>query len=445
MSTNTELLQFLDGSLHPEQEAELLHRLSVSPERREMLRSFINQQSLFQRDRNVIAVPFAAEQKLWARLGQIMPVAVQNAAAPTAAVVETAVATASRTGIFSSVYSVASLVVLCLLIGLGSGFFVGKNSTNESGATFDRAINAPVLNFANSIDHHLFSKSDISFRTNSHRFHISGAPHTIDLSSNIDQPSIKNSITTTSAPDDVMSTNSALPQVSKVLPMELAASALLNGDLRDPASFRERSPFSSQESSPTKNFIQRFEFYFNEGIGKQFPNNTATNVSMPVVTNSSIAAYYQPLSSIPNLWIGATFGTANVTEKKFSIGQTDPLVANSQLEMKADLIHVQTSYIGGMLQYRIPISHKVAITTTATAASASLGLIYGGEVGIHYDATNDVGLVLGLRGTHFSYNPDAEQKQVIAQGIKDFGEPAAVKSNQPSYNVEISSGIYFHF
>src|SRR6478752_5390184 len=73
MSMNTELLQFLDGTISPDAEAELLHRMSVSPERRDVLRSFINQQALFQRDRNSIAVPYAAEQKLWARLGGLMP------------------------------------------------------------------------------------------------------------------------------------------------------------------------------------------------------------------------------------------------------------------------------------------------------------------------------------------------------------------------------------
>src|SRR5690349_14529897 len=98
MSMTTELLQFLDGTLSPDAEAELLHRMSVSPERRNLLRSFINQQALFQRDRNSIAVPYSAEQKLWARLGEMMPPLVQNAAAPSA--VGTAIATVPHTGIF---------------------------------------------------------------------------------------------------------------------------------------------------------------------------------------------------------------------------------------------------------------------------------------------------------------------------------------------------------
>lgn len=126
MSMNTELLQFMDGTLAPDQEAELLHRLSVSPERREILRSFYNMKTLLERDRNSIAVPYAAEQKLWASLGQMMPPIARDAAAPTAAVLETAATTASHSGFFNSTFTAASVAVICLLIGLGSGYFAGK-------------------------------------------------------------------------------------------------------------------------------------------------------------------------------------------------------------------------------------------------------------------------------------------------------------------------------
>src|ERR1043165_8140481 len=63
-----QLQEFLDGSLTHEAEAELLHRLSVSPERREMLRSYMKQQAIISSDRAAISVPYAAEQKLWAAL-----------------------------------------------------------------------------------------------------------------------------------------------------------------------------------------------------------------------------------------------------------------------------------------------------------------------------------------------------------------------------------------
>src|SRR5436309_1683748 len=111
MSMTTELLQFLDGSLAPDAEAELLHRLSVSPERRAHLRSFIKGSELFQRDRNSIAVPYSAEEKLWARLGEMMPPGIKNISMPAAQTV----ATASRTGIFAF----ASVAIVCLLVGLG--------------------------------------------------------------------------------------------------------------------------------------------------------------------------------------------------------------------------------------------------------------------------------------------------------------------------------------
>ena len=55
MTLNERILDFLDGSLPPDDEAELLHTFSVSPEKRELLRSFMSQDALFARDRASLA------------------------------------------------------------------------------------------------------------------------------------------------------------------------------------------------------------------------------------------------------------------------------------------------------------------------------------------------------------------------------------------------------
>jgi len=97
------------------------------------LRSFINQQALFQRDRNSIAVPYAAEQKLWAQLGTLMPPLIETAAVPATAVVENRCNNCFTFRNFQiRFFSAASVAVICLLIGLGSGFYVGKNSNSNS-------------------------------------------------------------------------------------------------------------------------------------------------------------------------------------------------------------------------------------------------------------------------------------------------------------------------
>ena len=458
MSMNTELLQFLDGSLYPEQEAELLHRLSVSPERRDLLRSFLNQQVLFQRDRNSIAVPYAAEQKLWARLGGMMPAVLENAAVPSTAVVETIATTASRTGIFNSVFSVASVAVICLLIGLGSGYFAGKNSISPIVQTLSPS---PVMHETsdNGLIGHISPIGRINHigitKSNHHLQNTiapnSGAPLDNIISQNITNENFANVDIAINNSSEVISAN-ALPQISAVTPKQIAMTNFNSPEVRDPNQYWEHSPFSAEDQMPQKAFLQKWEFYVNfPSIGKQFPNNTATNVSMPIVTNQSIGAFYQPfantLGGLSHIWIGGNFGTANVTMKKFSIMQIDPLDPKKGFAMAADLVHVQTSYVGGLLQYRIPVGAKWAGTITGTIAPSSAGTILGAELGTHYEATSNFGIVAGIRGTYLSYNLDAQQQQVIAQGVSAFGIPAPVASQakQQSYNLEISSGIYFHF
>lgn len=455
MSMNTELLQFLDGTLAPDREAELLHRLSVSPERRELLRSFINQQVLFQRDRNSIAVPYAAEQKLWARLGTLMPPAVQNAAVPAAAVIETAATTASRSGIFSSAFSVASVAVICLLIGLGSGYFAGKNSqTSSVEPTFNQQaqlVERTLSPFAEQTQSPITSSS-FQNSTAKHNGSFAAQQSTTEAPLEVSDMTNRTDLTNEAINIEEHGANNAayngLANITSTIPKQNASNMNM-ADLRDPSAYYEHSPFSEPDAKIQKNFLQKWEFYFTEGIGKQFPNSAATNVSIPVVTNSSISAMYNPFANsstiLSNIWVGGSFGTANVTMKKFSIAQKDPLDPKKGRELVADLVHVQTTYGAALLQYRLPVSSKFAFTGTVTAASSSAGLITGGELGVHVDATNDVGFVLGLRGTHLSYNADAEQKQVIAQGISSFGVPASSLATQPSFNVEISSGIYFHF
>ena len=96
--------------------------------------------------------------------------------------------------------------------------------------------------------------------------------------------------------------------------------------------------------------------------------------------------------------------------------------------------------------YRTPEWLKrTSFYLTGTAAGSSAGLILGGEIGAHYDATSDVGIVAGLRGTHLSYNLDAQQRQIITQGVSSLGVLPAATTTQPSYNLEGSMGIYFHF
>jgi hypothetical protein len=463
---NTELLQFLDGTISPDAEAELLHRLSVSPERRELLRSFINQQVLFQRDRNSIAVPYAAEQKLWSRLGEIMPPAIQNTAAP--AVIESAATTVTRTRVFSSIFTAASVAVICLLIGIGSGYFIGKNNGNSivyltspantvsepSGIQQSISpvvpVQRPLQNRMNSnhISQHNFASAAIS---NSEAN--SGAPQ-----NNSSTNTIAQSVADISSVSDMSKTddkNSAIAQISNVTPKPVAITIPPPApSVGDPNHQYYQHSILNGGEDDGQSRSQRLEFSFNEALGKQYPNNSATNVSMPIITTSSISAIYQ-LSSNPNsvlnkLWIGTSFGNVNLTQIKYTIIPKDPSDPRQGYEMAADLVHQQTSFIGAMLQYRVPLSFigaKWSAIANGSASYSSLGAIWGGELGAHFEATNNFGVIFGARATFLNYNLDAQQQQVISQGVSAFGIPAPVasQSKQQSHNMEFTSGIYFHF
>ncbi|MEI8135136.1 MAG: hypothetical protein WCH46_08710 [bacterium] len=457
MNINTELLQFLDGTISPDAEAELLHRLSVSPERRDILRSFINQQVLFQRDRNSIAVPYAAEQKLWARLGEIMPPVLQQAAP---AVVEAPIVV-TNTPMFRSVYAVASIVVMSLLVGLGSGYFVGKNSVTainaNSAVTSTAVINAsqPTRSLASeSTPNSTEILNNLSARRETRHFAnaSSGSMNNSLAEAPLSRTADANSISANPAVAEEKPTAIATPMIPTSTPKGVLISSTgtdnIVGEHRQAFSFGN---VDAEDETPQKPFLQRFEFYFNDAIGRQYPNNNATNVSMAVMTNQSIAALYQPWDNAHgighNVWAGATIGTANVTQKKFSIVQKDPIDPKKGYEMVADLVHVQTTYLGGLLQYRVPVSGLIGIPITGFLTPSAAGMIYGCEVGVHVAAAANFGFVTGLRATYLSYSLDTQQQEVISQGASAFGTPVPVGSGtrQLSKNFELSGGFYFHF
>src|SRR5689334_6478179 len=116
-TTTIQLQEFLDGSLTHEAEAELLHRLSVSPERREILRSYMKQQAILSADRAAISVPYKAEQKLWAAIASMPPVFEPIAPAITA------VSSGSAVGGFAA-FKTAMIASAALVVGLVSGYLI---------------------------------------------------------------------------------------------------------------------------------------------------------------------------------------------------------------------------------------------------------------------------------------------------------------------------------
>jgi hypothetical protein len=201
---------------------------------------------------------------------------------------------------------------------------------------------------------------------------------------------------------------------------------------------------STREETPARTVLERFEFSFNESFGKQFPNTDATNTTLPLITNSSLSTYFQVLPRSEKFWVGFSIGTANVTRKTLTTNRTNSLDPTEE-EIAGDTVHVQTNWMGGFLQYRIPVSEKMDLTSTAGYGFSTAGQMAIGELGIHYDATKDVGFTVGVRGTRLSYDLKDEMKAVMANRRGTLSIPRGVTDATPSFNLELATGLFFHF
>ena len=456
MTLNERILDFMEGSLAPDDEAELLHRLSVSPEKRDLLRSFMNQKALFLRDRQSIVVPYEAEHALWQHLVGVMP--------ETAPVIMESVR-AVPVPFFSRIFSVASASVgaIALVIGLGAGYFAGAHQTQPANlAEIANSVSATPRGITNYGQPWL-PKLRITKDNNNHglRNAESAAADPIHNSQFV----IRNSPNSPALPALF---HRSLPIVNIGEPVPLAdepynpeqtvqrgdpAIATIQGRSNGPVTLHEiggdggnRSLFQRNTTSPDypKTFLERFEFSVEESFGRQFPNTLATNVSLPLITNSSIGAFFQVLPRSNVLWIGASLGTANVTRKDLFTRAGDP---NDPLQtvLASDTTHAQTSYLASFIQCRVPASAATDVTFTAGYGWANLGQMIMGELGLHYNISREVGIQFGLRVLRFSYDLTAEKAAAIRSGTGSLVVPNGVADASPSYNTELNTGLYFHF
>ncbi|HET9135383.1 MAG TPA: hypothetical protein VFO76_02005 [Candidatus Kapabacteria bacterium] len=441
-----QLQEFLDGSLTHEAEAELLHRLSVSPERRDILRSYMKQQAIISSDRAAISVPYAAEQKLWAALATMPP-----AFEPIVASIPSAVTTSSTVVTGFTAFRTAMVASLALIIGLVSGYVIWHTtepvqvaapiqktiesvpaSTIAAVTTTDR----PIRN--NSIQNNTMPAT--SRTSNKMVVHASAPVRTTDESFEAPLPQLD--MTSTQMPEDLSiaskQSNPSIPQAAYFLPASV--------QIREPGMQNARTNINVAEptESHRSSFLERFDFSIQESIGKQFPNNDATNTSMPIITNSNVSVKYM---LTPSFWIGASVGSSNVTQKVLAWSVKDYNATSLIYEATADLKHMQTTWYGGLLEYRMPISSKVAFAANLGAAATSLGPIYySSELGLRFDVTGDVGVNTALRVTAIQSGVQAQYKALTNNRPQNAGRSDAVSLNDPfNTNYELSTGIYFHF
>jgi hypothetical protein len=452
MTLNERILDFLDGSLTAEDEAELLHTLSVSPEKREMLRGFMEQRSLFAHDSKMLSVPYETEQRLWARLDQVMPVESQSEA-PALLPVET-----PSSGFFAhalrSVSTMASAITL--FAGIGIGYFAGAHhaivpntiltvhspvaqeiSRVSAGTTFHmnraitqssvRAVHTPLLAALPSlpIQQNVLPSNVLPLNLNN-----------LPVAQNLPNGSV---LPTAVSHDST----SQVPMISNISARSLPAIAMkdIGGDSGSikPMFHQIRA---TREAEPS--FLDRFEFRVNESIGREFPNNIATNVSQPFITNTSVSTFFQVLAHSNLLWAGVGYGTANVTQKQLYVAPGDPIDPSQQV-LAADTAHAQTSYFAGMAELRLPAFATTDLTFDAGYGVASLGQMLFGEIGLHYNISEEVGAICGLRVLRFSYDLSGEKATAIQSGTSGLAISNAVAAAGPSFNTELNAGLFFHF
>lgn len=433
------LQEFLDGSLPPEEEAELLHRLSVSPERRNLLRSYMKQQAILSTDRAAIAVPYEAEQKLWAALAALPP-----AAAPLVSEIGAGSAAVATSSVFMKIASVA---LVSIVIGFATGFFVGNHPSESqrvalvsstpsaSGSTL-ASINPETASAAitNSSTH---SRSSVGYRAPLVRMtqptrQFPEAP----LADQFDMPTAF--VVDRPAPPVISA------DIAQTVPI---ADALVPGAsfVRDPNESRTAVPNLGEltlQPRRAPKFTDRLELSIHEGIGKQFPNTAATNVSIPIVTNTDVMMKFM---ITPSFWVGAGFGLANVTQKQLQIDAASSIAVSDTIS--SNLAHQTTAWFGLVGEFRQPISSHFTIAANGGVAASSFGPILSAELGLRYEVSESVGALVGLRGTRATSNVATQFSQLTGPRANSHGLvwDSAVKDDPSMLNLEISTGIYFRF
>ncbi|GEM_PF-2301009 len=442
MTLNERILDFLDGTLPADDEAELLHTLSVSPEKRNMLRDFMQQRTILAQDAKSLTVPYAAEQRLWSRLGMVMPAAAEQELVPAPVPVATQGPVA---GFLSRAFTGASAVVgsLTLVAGIGIGYFFGGEKTNVAQPTkIEFAAAQPQSNTGSQNINTGLQNTVVNNqpeRIKKIYIRVPSAPVAAAvLPTELSQPIAANATPVGSESKAPEAPALAMVNAAPVVPISMAR---IGGD-----GVGIKPIFHEARRIPEENqtFLQRFEFRVNESFGRQFPNSAETNVSLPLITNSSVGAMFQVLPHSSLLWVGAMYGTANVTMKDLLTrpgNQIDPL----QQVLQADTAHAQTSYIAGVAELRFPAFTMADLIISGGYGMATLGQMMFGEIGLHYDVSREVGFQAGFRVLRFSYDLSTKETAAINSSKGSLVVPNGVGSAPPSLNTEINTGLFFHF
>ena len=436
MTLDERILHFLDGSLPNEDEAELLHTLSVSPEKRGVLRGFMEQNSLLARDSKALRAPASAEERLWERIDAVMP-APASSADPS--FVPMPVESNAGTIASHSFRGLSRMIsALTLLTGLGIGYFAGARSAPVQTRIVKVVVPAPAL----ATTRPAASESSLPARRGLATWSLLAAPNeTTDLPATAP----KGHLPSTSEQHAEVALR---PEIASLPPQVAPPITPQNRIGGNGGGIKPIFHSLSAVRGPQQSLLQRFELRVDESFGRQFPNNTATNVSWPLITNSSISALFQLLPHSNLVWLGGGYGSASVTTKELSVAQGDPsspYIPLSQDVLQADTVHKETTYFAAMAELRFPAFAATDLTLGGGYGWASLGRMLFAELGFHYYLSEQVGTQIGLRVMRFTYDLGAEKQAAIESAPGGLAISNAVASVGPSFNTELNAGLFFNF
>jgi hypothetical protein len=409
-------MRLLDGSLSADEEAELLHRLSVSPERREMLRSYLSQREIMKRDRDAIHVPFRTEEKLWARLNTMM----------SDVPVETAVIAAKPSIFHTNAFRITGVAALMAVIGFVAGYYLSERPVQlvtrtiiQTEPTQPDQSSAQIIPNTSAV-----KPSSVENR--------SEAAASVDSRAIISEPIIAEY----SAPVSTLRN----AETKNVLAADITPQRIIADTRSDYAYFTK---YQYDDLVEEESFWRRFEVHLIESFGKQLPDNTNTRVSFPLITNSSLTVYYQPFSGT-EFRIGAGLGLASVARKGIVILPTnDPKTK----QISGQVTHNQTSWAGGFAQYRIPIMKGISLAATLGLSGSGAGMLTSGELGARFQITSSVGAVAGVRFTDVSYSLNTEVNDIISRRVDgyNYGYSNDIFGVQHSHNIDFVTGLNIQF
>jgi hypothetical protein len=426
MTLNERILDFLDGSLPADDEAELLHTLSVSPEQRTMLRGFIEQRTLLARDAKSLSVPYAAEQRLWARMDQVLPLTATQDAGTVIVPMPS-----NSMGFFAR----AMIGAVVLLAGIGIGYFAGHSQTNSVSVPMVAIQSSQTnSNFSGNASSHESDKTHESYGSYginraASRIASTRSSELQNQSAPLVPPSVLNSDAETVPITPVTAENTPT-----IAPSDIGGDGVVG---IKPLLHYVRKPREDNGS-----LFSRFEFRFDESLGRQYPNNPSTIVSQPTLTNLSFTTFFQVFPHSDLFWAGLSGGTASVAQK----GVFSQAISPSQAVLENDTASYQTKYGAVLAELRLPAFDMMDMTFTGGYGLATLGQMMFGEIGLHCDLSNEAGIQCGLRLLRFTYSLSAEKQAAIASsGASSLTIPSGVATPNPSLNAELNVGLFFHF